>query len=74
MTVRAGFIGGGFMGAVPTRAVRAARGELVALAISTPEKGRAAALELGVGRAEADAAALAAASDLDVVHVCSPNA
>lgn len=74
MTVRAGFIGGGFMGAVHTRAVRAARGELVALASSTPEKGRAAALELGVGRAEPDATALAAASDLDVVHVCSPNA
>jgi predicted dehydrogenase len=74
VTVRAGFIGGGFMGAVHTRAARAARADLVALASSSAERAREAADELGVARAEPDAAALAAASDLDVVHVCSPNA
>lgn len=74
MTVRAGFIGGGFMAAVHTRAARAARAELVALASSSPERASRAAADLGVARAEPDARALAAASDLDVVHVCSPNA
>ncbi|MET7685097.1 Gfo/Idh/MocA family oxidoreductase [Streptomyces sp. NPDC005423] len=71
--VRAGFIGGGFMAAVHTRAARAARGHLAALAGSTPERGREAADRLGVERCEPDAEALAAAADLDVVHVCSPN-
>ncbi len=71
--MRAGFIGGGFMGAVHTRASRAARARLVAIASSSPERGRAAAAELGVERAEADAAALVRGGDLDVVHVCSPN-
>ena len=71
--MRAGFIGGGFMGAVHTRASRAARARLVAIASSSPERGRVAAAELGVERAEADAAALVRGGDLDVVHVCSPN-
>ena len=70
--IRAGFIGGGFMAAVHTRASRAARAHLVALASSTPERGQQAAAALGVDRAEPDAQALAAAG-LDVVHVCSPN-
>ncbi|MDH6697007.1 Gfo/Idh/MocA family oxidoreductase [Streptomyces griseoviridis] len=71
--LRAGFIGGGFMAAVHTRASRAARARLVALAGSTPERGKQAAHDLGVERCEPDAQALAAAGDLDVVHVCSPN-
>lgn len=71
--LRAGFIGGGFMAAVHTRASRAARARLVALAGSTPERGKQAAHDLGVERCEPDAAALTAAGDLDVVHVCSPN-
>ncbi|MFI6252891.1 Gfo/Idh/MocA family protein [Streptomyces sp. NPDC051016] len=71
--LRAGFIGGGFMAAVHTRASRAARGRPTALASSTPERGEEAARSLGVERAEPDARSLAAAGDLDVVHVCSPN-
>ncbi len=70
--IRAGFIGGGFMAAVHTRASRAAGARLVALASSTPDRGREAAAALGVERAEPDAPKLAAAG-LDVVHVCSPN-
>ncbi|MFQ3555578.1 Gfo/Idh/MocA family oxidoreductase [Streptomyces gramineus] len=71
--LRAGFIGGGFMAAVHTRAGRAARGVPAALASSTPERGERAAAALGVERAEPDADRLTKAGDLDVVHVCSPN-
>ncbi|MEU2421010.1 Gfo/Idh/MocA family oxidoreductase [Streptomyces sp. NPDC007851] len=71
--VRAGFLGGGFMAAVHTRASRAAGGRPVALASSTAARGEEAARQLGVERAEPDARSLAAAGDLDVVHVCSPN-
>lgn len=61
------------MAAVHTRASRAARAQLVALASSAPERGKQAAHDFEVERAEPDAHALAACSDLDVVHVCSPN-
>ncbi|MFE2024708.1 Gfo/Idh/MocA family protein [Streptomyces hygroscopicus] len=71
--LRAGFIGGGFMAAVHTRAATAARARLVALASSSPERGKHAAHHLEVERAEPDADALASAPDIDVVHVCSPN-
>ncbi|MFJ9711957.1 Gfo/Idh/MocA family protein [Streptomyces sp. NPDC101234] len=71
--LRAGFIGGGFMAAVHTRASRAARGHPAALASSTPERGAQAARDLGVERSEPDAHSLATAGDLDIVHVCSPN-
>jgi predicted dehydrogenase len=72
--LRAGFIGTGFMAEVHTRASRAGRARLVAISGSSPAKGEGAATALGVERAEPDAAALAAAPDVDVVHVCSPNA
>ncbi|MEU5314702.1 Gfo/Idh/MocA family oxidoreductase [Streptomyces sp. NPDC021562] len=71
--LRAGFIGGGFMAAVHTRASRAAGARPVALASSTPERGERAARDLGVERPEPDARSLTAAGDLDIVHVCSPN-
>ncbi|MEU9380576.1 Gfo/Idh/MocA family oxidoreductase [Streptomyces sp. NPDC048279] len=70
---RAGFIGGGFMAAVHTRASRAARGHLTALASSTSERAQRAAETLGVERSAPDVRSLMAAGDLDVVHVCSPN-
>ncbi|MFT4234100.1 MAG: Gfo/Idh/MocA family oxidoreductase [Microbacterium sp.] len=72
--VRAGFIGTGFMATVHTRAARAARAELRAIAGSSQAKAKDAAAELGVERAEADVASMATESDLDVIHVCSPNA
>ncbi|MBW8800121.1 MAG: Gfo/Idh/MocA family oxidoreductase [Streptomyces sp.] len=71
--LRAGFIGGGFMAAVHTRASRAARGHVTALASSTPERGEQAARALGAERAEPDAHRLTTAGDLDIIHVCSPN-
>ena len=70
--MRAGLIGGGFMGAVHTRAARAAGGEVVAVATSSPEGARRAADRLGIATAAPSIEALLA-MDLDVVHVCSSN-
>ncbi|MFT4218917.1 MAG: Gfo/Idh/MocA family oxidoreductase [Microbacterium sp.] len=69
--LRAGFLGGGFMATVHTRAARAVGAELTALASSSPERAVAAAASLGVERGAADIAEAIAAAD--VVHVCTPN-
>ncbi|MDL5351391.1 Gfo/Idh/MocA family oxidoreductase [Microbacterium sp. zg-YB36] len=73
-TIRTGVLGGGFMARVHAAAAQAAGSPLVAVASSTPARAADAARRLGAGRIEADAAALVAASDIDVVHVCTPNA
>lgn len=62
------------MARVHRTAARDAGGELRAIATRSASGGRQAADELGVGRAESDAAALLAAQDIDVVHICTPNA
>ena len=71
--MRAGLIGGGFMGAVHARSARAAGADVVAVATSSAEGARRAAESLGVPVAAESVEALLA-MDLDVVHVCSPNA
>lgn len=71
--LRAGIIGGGFMGEVHARSVRAARATLAAVASSTPERGVEAATRLGAQRA-LTVDELLADPDIDVVHVCTPNA
>jgi len=73
-TVRTGLVGGGFMARVHAAAARRAGARLTAIASSSPERAQLVAQELGVGRVEADAAGLFAASDVDVVHICTPNA
>ena len=72
--VRAGIIGAGFSGRLQARSVRLAGGTLVGVVGSSSEKSRAAARELGAERTFDDADALIAADDIDVVHVCAPNA
>ncbi|HIW61927.1 MAG TPA: Gfo/Idh/MocA family oxidoreductase [Candidatus Stackebrandtia excrementipullorum] len=72
-TYRAGVIGTGFMGRVHTRAIRAAGGQVTAVSGSSPEKARAFAAEIGEAVAYDDAAALFAAPDVTVVHICTPN-
>src|SRR5688500_7493888 len=72
--VRAGIIGAGFSGRLQARSVRAAGGVLVGITASTPERSEQAARELGAERTFADGEAVIAADDIDVVHVCSPNA
>jgi predicted dehydrogenase len=71
--LRVGIAGTGFIGRVHAHAVRSAGGRLVAVAASTPESARRAAVDLGAERAEETSEALAVASDLDVVHICTPN-
>ncbi|MFG6279683.1 Gfo/Idh/MocA family oxidoreductase [Microbacterium sp. 5K110] len=71
--VRVGIIGGGFMAAVHSRAARAAGADLVAVASSSPERGRAAATALGARRPVDDADALIADPEIEVVHICTPN-
>jgi predicted dehydrogenase len=71
---RVGIVGAGFIGAVHARSARLAGGTLAGVATSTPERSREAATRLGAERAYATPHDLVAADDVDVVHICSPNA
>ena len=71
---RAGIVGAGFIGAVHARSARLAGARLTGIATSSPERSREAAGRLGAERAYATAEALVTADDVDVVHICSPNA
>ncbi|QEO13988.1 Gfo/Idh/MocA family oxidoreductase [Agromyces intestinalis] len=71
-TLRAGFVGGGFMAAVHSRAARAAGAALEGAASSSPEASVSAAERLGLSQGYASLDDLIA--DVDVVHVCTPNA
>ena len=73
-TMRAGFVGGGFMATVHSRAARAARAELAGGASSSAVRARDAADRLGFDAAFDSVEALIADPDIDVVHVCTPNA
>ena len=73
-TLRAGFVGGGFMAAVHSRAARAARAELAGGASSSAGRARDAAGRLGLEAAFDSVDALVADPDIDVVHICTPNA
>ncbi len=73
-TIRAGILGGGFMARVHRTALREAGGVLQAVATRSASGGHIAAEVLGAERSEVDTAALIAAPDIDVVHVCTPNA
>lgn len=70
--VRAGILGGGFMGGVHGRAIRAARGEIAGLASSTAQRSAEAAARIGAARVMT-AEELFADPDIEVVHVCTPN-
>ncbi|MDW4571677.1 Gfo/Idh/MocA family oxidoreductase [Microbacterium sp. M3] len=73
-TLRTGIVGGGFMARVHAAAARRAGARLTALASSRRDRAESAARELGIARAEDDADGVFAASDIDVVHICTPNA
>jgi predicted dehydrogenase len=76
MTVklRSGIIGTGFMGSVHANAVRAAGGEVSAVAGRTAAAAGAAAAGLGARTAAESPEALIARDDVDIVHICTPNA
>lgn len=69
-----GIVGGGFMATVHSRAARAARARLVGVVGSSPERGAAAADELGVERAYDSVDELVADPAVEVVHITTPNA
>ncbi|GAB4100757.1 Gfo/Idh/MocA family oxidoreductase [Sinomonas halotolerans] len=73
-TPRAGIIGTGFMGTVHSHAVRAAGSTVSAVAGSSQASAEAAAARLGAGAAAESPEALIARDDVDVVHICTPNA
>jgi len=74
MHMRSGIIGAGFIGGVHAYAVRAAGGVLAHVAAESPEHAAAAARRLGAEHACASPEELINADDVDVVHVCTPNA
>jgi predicted dehydrogenase len=71
--IRAGIVGGGFMATVHARAIRRSGGVLSAVVGSTPQRSQAAAELLGAESA-AESLDQLLDSDVDVVHVCTPNA
>ncbi len=73
-SLRAGLIGAGFIGSVHAHAIRASGAELTRVSESTPERAADAAQRLGAGAAATSAEALIASDDVDVVHICTPNA
>ena len=71
--LRAGIIGAGFMGHVHAHAVRAAGGTVAAVADSVPATTQRAARELGGDTQPWSVDEMLSASDLDVIHICTPN-
>lgn len=74
LELRSGIIGTGFMGSVHAHAVRAAGGEVSAIAGSSQASAEAAAAALGARTAAESPDALIARDDVDVIHICTPNA
>ncbi|HEV7205446.1 MAG TPA: Gfo/Idh/MocA family oxidoreductase [Jatrophihabitans sp.] len=73
-TLRSAIVGTGFMGDVHARAVRAAGGTVACVAGSSAERAEAAAGRFAAERAAASAADAITAADVDLVHICTPNA
>jgi len=72
--VRSGILGAGFMAEVHTRAIRAAGHEVVMIASSSAEKSARAAQNLGIAKFAVSAIQLIESEEVDVVHICTPNA
>jgi predicted dehydrogenase len=72
--LRAGLIGAGFIGGVHAHAIRASGARLTRVTDSTPAAAAGAARRLGAEAAAESAAALIADDEVDVVHICTPNA
>jgi predicted dehydrogenase len=73
-TLGAAFVGGGFMAEVHARAARASRARLVGVASSSLQRSREAAERIGVPRAYGSIDELLEDDDVEVVHICTPNA
>ena len=69
---RSAIIGAGMVSSVHAHAVHRAGGQLAAISASTPHRSELAAQRLGAERA-ATIEDIITASDIDVVHICTPN-
>ena len=72
--LRSGIIGTGFMGQVHARAARAAGGTVTAVLSRSADGAARAAEQFAAARGLTSLDDLVAADDVDVVHVCTPNA
>lgn len=72
--LRTAIAGVGMIGRVHLDAVRRNGGAVVGVSASSPARAKEAAAELGVARAFDSSQELAVSDDVDVVHVCTPNA
>lgn len=72
-SIRAAVVGTGFIGTVHAHAVLATGARLAAVAASTRERAAVAARRLGAERA-GEAEEVVVADDVDVVHICTPDA
>jgi predicted dehydrogenase len=71
--IRAGIVGTGFMGKVHAHAIRAAGGQVAAVAGSTPAGSQEAARRTDSGCRAETLDGLLRSDDIDVIHVCTPN-
>lgn len=72
--IRSAVVGTGFIGEVHARAIRAAGGVVACIAASTATSAQRAQHRHLAERAAASAAEAIAAEDVDLVHICTPNA
>src|SRR5688500_5505213 len=72
--LRAAVVGTGFIGRVHVRCARLAGAEVVGVAASTPERSAEAAQSMQVPRGYASGLEAARDKDVDVIHICTPNA
>lgn len=71
--LRAGFVGGGFMAEVHSRAARAAGADIAGIASSNSASADRAKDRLGVQQAYASVQDLIEDDAIDVIHICTPN-
>jgi predicted dehydrogenase len=72
--LRAAVVGTGFIGRVHVRCARLAGADVVGVAASTPERSAEAAQSMQVPRGYASGLEAARDKDVDVIHICTPNA
>jgi predicted dehydrogenase len=72
--VRAAIVGAGFIGVVHAKAVRASGAHLVGIAARDHERAASLSRALEAERTFSSSSELIAAKDVDVVHICTPNA
>ncbi len=72
--LRAAVIGTGFIGRVHVRSARLAGAQVVGVAASTPARSAEAAKSMDVPRAYATGLDAAKDPEVDVLHICTPNA